>query len=413
MIDIRKIKYKLIVITENGTQLDVTEAAKDIGWEESEGELAMRMSFSLQNAKYNGQYLSQLIKPGCIAAVIADWGSKAEEVARGAITDWEPSLTGSQDSFSATAYDDLYNLQSSQDNRYIRDGTGTKSAITSIFNDWGVPVGEYKGPDIVHAKTVFKNDYLSDIILELLDAAVKQGGPRCVVRASKGAVSVVPIGGNETVYHFDEDTNLTVSRDRISTQQLVTRVKVVATEDKDGRAAVEAVIDGQTKYGIRQRIYNRKEDDSLATAKAAAQEIIDEDGDPERTINIEGPDVPTIRKGDKIHTKGRTINGYYTIVSIQHDADNCKMAAAIKPYKAQEAKAATQTSGAGNGGGTFEKGDKVILNGPVYVDSYGNGKGRTFTNRVCTITIKVDTSRPCPYHMDGIGWVYPNEITKA
>lgn len=387
---------------------------KDLGWEEGEGELAQRISFGLQNAKYNGKHLSELAKPGCIVAVIADWGSGTAEVARGSITDWEPTLSGSQDEFTAIAYDELFNLQQSQDNRYIRDGTGTKAAITAIFSDWGIPVGEYNGPDVVHAKTVFKNEYLSDIILELLDAAVKQGAPRCTVRASKGTVSVVPVGSNETVYHFDEDTNLTVARDRLSTQQLVTRVKVVATEDEDGRQAVEAIIDGQTQYGIRQRIYNRKEDDNLATATAAAEEIITEEGSPERTIDIEGPDVPTIRKGDKIHVTARTINGYYLVKSIQHDAANCSMTASLELMEKPKVATKSQTGG-GNGGGsgTFEKGDKVILNGPVYIDSYGNGKGRTFTNRVCTITIKVDTSRPCPYHMDGIGWVYPNEITKA
>ena len=76
----------------------------------------------------------------------------------------------------------------------------------------------------------------------------------------------------------------------------------------------------------------------------------------------------------------------------------------------------TQTSNAAaaaSSSGEFNKGDTVILNGPVYRDSYGNGKGMSFTNRKCTITIKVDTSRPCPYHVDAIGWVKPNTITKA
>ena len=63
--------------------------------------------------------------------------------------------------------------------------------------------------------------------------------------------------------------------------------------------------------------------------------------------------------------------------------------------------------------GEFNKGDIVILNGPVYRDSYGNGKGKTFINRKCTITIKVDTSSPCPFLVDAIGWVKPNTLTKA
>lgn len=412
MIDIRKLKYKLIVMIETGTQLDVTEATQDLGWEEGEGELAMRLSFSVENTKYKGRFLSELIKPGCMAVIIADWGIGMEEVARGIITDWEPELSASKDAIAFMAYDELFNLQQSQDNRYIPDGTGTKAAITAILGDWGIPIGEYKGPNISHAKTAFKNDYLGDVILELLDAAVKQGGAKCVVRASKGKVSVLPIGSNETIYCFAEDENLTVARDRISTQSMVTRVKVVATENEDGRQAVEAIIDGQTKYGIRQRIYNREEDDNLATAKATAQEIIDEEGSPERNINVGAPDVPTIRKGDKVHVAARTMDGYFIVKAVQHDAANCTMTMTIEPMEKplvavpEQQKPEKATS-------NFEKGDKVILNGAVYVDSYGNGKGMTFTNRTCTITIKVDTSRPCPYHVDGIGWVYPNTISKS
>ena len=38
MIDIRKLTYKLVAILEDGTQLDISRAAEDLGWEEGEGE---------------------------------------------------------------------------------------------------------------------------------------------------------------------------------------------------------------------------------------------------------------------------------------------------------------------------------------------------------------------------------------
>ena len=105
MIDIRKLTYKLVAILEDGTQLDISRAAEDLGWEEGEGEIAMRLSFTVHNAKYQGQPLSQLIKPGCIAAIIADWGDGTDEVARGTIVDWDTSNSGSSDTFSVLAYD--------------------------------------------------------------------------------------------------------------------------------------------------------------------------------------------------------------------------------------------------------------------------------------------------------------------
>lgn len=363
---------------------------------------------------YGGSRISSLAQPGCVVAIIADWGAASEEVARGTIVEWEPDLKGSGSStFDVTAYDELFNLQQSQDNRYYAAGTGTKSAIMAIFTDWGIPVEKYDGPDVAHAKTLFKSEYLSDIILQLLDDAAKKGAAKCVIRATKGKVSVLPKGSNKTIYHFDEDTNATVARDKISTANLVTRVKVVGKEDGEGRQPVEAVLDGLTQYGIRQRIYIRPEDDSLATAKSAAQEILDEQGNLTRDLTLEGPDVPPVRKGDKIHVKAGTLNGYYIVKAVRHNAANRSMSMEIEPEAAVKVATATAQTTQAATSGEFNKGDSVILNGAVYGNSYGNAKGKTFTNRKGTITIKVDTSRPCPYHIDAIGWVYPNTITKA
>lgn len=408
MLDFAKLKYRLILVTETGQQYDISEALTDLGWEDGDKELASRINCSLHNLTYNGKTLSDMAKPNCVLIVYASWGGDPVEVARGRITDWVPAKDGKAHDIELTAYDELYCLQQSQDNRYVSAGTGTKTAITSIMQDWGIPIGGYSGPDIAHAKTVFKNQHLSDMILELLDAAVKKGGNKSVVRAEKGQVYIVEKGSNSTVYSFNEN-NLEVNKVKISTQGLVTRVKIVATsEDDDGVQKVEALVDGKTEYGIRQRIYNRSEEDSLATAKSAAQEILDEDGSPEETYTVTGPDVPTLRKGDKIHIEASLINGDYVIKSIQHDATTASMTITVEPY--EEPKPATDS---GKASSSFAKGDAVILNGAVYRDSYGTGKGKTFSNYATTITIVVDTSRACPYHVGSVGWVYPDTIKKA
>lgn len=334
MIDISKIKYQLLLVTESGKEIDITRAIEDLGWEEGETELALRTSFSMANILYNGQLLSSLAKPGCIIAVIADWGTGKEEVARGKIAEWDPQFSSSGNIVGITAYDDLINLQSSQDNRYYSAGTGTKSAITAIFTDWGIPIGEYKGPDVAHAKTLFKAEQLSDIIVQLLDDAKKKGGANCVVRNTKGKVSVLPEGSNTTIYHFTEDKNVEIARDMMSITTLVTRVKVVGKEDAEGKQAVEAVVDGLTNYGIRQQIYIRDEDDTLAAATAAAQDIIDTIGKPDRVRSINAPDVPTIRKGDKVHIQAGTLNGYYIVKAIRHNASSAVMSMDIKESEA-------------------------------------------------------------------------------
>lgn len=414
MVDIRKITYKLVAVLENGTQLDLSKAAEDIGWEEGKGELAARISFYCHNATYQGKRLSQIIKPGAQIVVLSDWGEGHQEVCRGAVTEWQPSRSADKDGFDVLAYDDLFCFERSQDNRYITAGTGTKAALSAMFSDWGIPIGEYKGPDIVHAKTLYKNQSLGNISADLLETARKQGGARCLIRSTKGKVSVLPFGSNETIYHFDEDTNLTIARDKISTAALVTRVKIVGKEDAEGRAAVEAIVDGKTEFGIRQKILNRQQDTSLATAKAEAQAIIDKEGNPEREIAIEAPDVPFIRKGDKIHVAAVHFSGYFFILSVRHNAADAAMTLEIEPVTDEEEKAeetGTQETEATTG--EFERGDAVIVNGRLHANSYGGGPGKTLSGHRGSITIKVDTSRPTPYHIDALGWVSASSITKA
>lgn len=331
MIDIRKLQYRLILTTEAREMLDITSAVTTLGWEEGDGELAARAGFTIANVLFNGTLLSSIAKLGCIVSVIADWGTKSDEVIRATITDWKPSLDGSSKSpIDITAYDDLFNLQKSQDNRYYPAGTGTRSAMLGIFDDWGVPVEEYSGPDVAHAKTVFKNEYLGNMLIQLLEDAVKLGGGKCIIRSSKGKVRVIHKGSNTEIYHFGEDNSTAVS-DSLSTASMITRVKVVGEEDDEERTAVEAVVNGRTEFGIRQRIVTRSSDDSLEKAMSDAQAILNKDGIPERSTSLESPDIPTLRKGDVIHVKAGTLDGYFYVKSVRHNADERSMSIEIEP----------------------------------------------------------------------------------
>ena len=71
MIDISKVTYDVIVITEKKVQLNITQAVESLGWEEEEDELAMKITFEMYNATYDGSKLSSLIKIGCVVGVKA------------------------------------------------------------------------------------------------------------------------------------------------------------------------------------------------------------------------------------------------------------------------------------------------------------------------------------------------------
>ena len=89
MIEVSKVHYDVIAITEKKVQLNITQAVEGLGWEEEEDELAMKITFELYNAKYNGSRLSSLIKIGCVVAIKAYWGSGKGIVAMGNVTEKE------------------------------------------------------------------------------------------------------------------------------------------------------------------------------------------------------------------------------------------------------------------------------------------------------------------------------------
>lgn len=411
MIDLSRIRYRVVVMDETGNQYNIKDFVENLGWEENESEISARSSFTVRNDETSKGYVSSIIKPGCLVGIFATDGlSFNEEVARGYVETWNLTEKSGGNDLKCTCYDELYKLQKSQDNRYYPSGTGTKSAVQGIFADWGIPQGDYKGPDIAHGKTKFNNQYLSDMIRELLDEGAKRGAGRSFVRASKGHVSVIPWGDNETVYVFKEDNTQSISQS-VSTADLITRVKVVGQADDDGRRSVEATLNGETQYGIRQRIYTRGSDETLGDANLAAQGILGQEGKIKKEMTVRSPDVPFVRKGDLVYIMAGFVSAYYYVKSIRHNADAYSMTMELE-Y--QEPVQPDNNSG----GDSREKkehqvGDIVDFHGGThYVSSYPDAKGYSAGPGKAKITKKDGSGKAHPWHLiheddgsDVYGWV--------
>lgn len=396
MIDLSKIRYRVVVIAEGGAQYNIKNYIQNLGWEENENEIAVRLSFTARNDKTSQGRLSSLIKPGCLVGVFATDGNRIdEEVARGYVETWNPIEQSSQEVLKATCYDELYKLQKSQDNRFYASGTGTKTIITGILDDWQVPQGDYKGPNASHGKLVYNNKYLSDIIIEVLDDAVKKGEYKSLLRTTKGYTSVIERGSNKTVYVFRKD-NTKQFNESISTADLVTRVKVVGQADDDGKTSVDATLNGFTKYGVRQRIYTRGSDESVSDAKTAAQEILDEEGDAEKTMTVQSPDVPFIRKGDLVYIISSLRSDYYFVKSIQHDCDTYSMTMQLEIAKTETIKENKKEEKKKE----YNVGDIVNFHGGThYVSSYSGSKGYPARAGKAKITIKNGSGKTHPWHL--------------
>ncbi len=333
MVDICTLEYKVVAFDESGNKHDITDLIENFGWEENDHELAVRLSFTARNDRVSKSRLSTIIKPNCQILSYAKSGKEPfVEVARGRVVTWSCVNRNSEYTFKCTAYDDLYCLQKSQDDFFFQSGTGTKSRINKVLGQWGISLGKYEGPNASHGKKKYQGMYLSDIILAILDDGVKKGGSRCIIRQKKGQVQIVKRGGNKDVYVFESDNTVALTQS-LSTEDLVTRVKIMGKEKKGGKEKVIATLNGDTKYGIRQRIYKRGHEEKLSDAKSAAQAILDENGGLKNEAKVQAPDVPYIRKGDLVCMRVQQIKGDFYVLSIQHDAGTRSMTMDIKRKK--------------------------------------------------------------------------------
>lgn len=323
MIDVSRIRYDLVAITPQGERLHMQEVVRELTWEEQKEELAVRLRAELQNQRVGGRWLHQLLPLGGRVVLYADWGAGWRELFRGMIfaTDYRTDPLGH---FAITAYDMLYQLQRSKDDRYYKSGTTAAAIIKDIAQAWQIPIGTVEGPNVALGKQVLRSMSVAEMIRETLEQARKRGGGRYIVRAREGRMDVIRPGQNAPVYRFGADVITSVENSQ-NIENLVTRVKIVGSEDKEDRRPVIATLDGRTEFGVLQELVYKSKSEKGNEAMEEARQILEERGKPERVRRVEAPDLPFLRRGDKVYISAGTLNGYYLIASITHNATNRTM----------------------------------------------------------------------------------------
>lgn len=323
MIDATKIRYDLVLQTPQGIKLHLNEVLRSLQWEEPAEELSVRLTAEVQNQQTQYGWLHQLFPLAGRLFLLADWGNGWQEIWRGTVWDRDYK-TDPLGHFTITAYDFLYYLKS-EDNRYWKTGTKARTIITDLAKWWNIPLGIIQGPDVALAKQLLKNQAINGFILDILKQSKDKGAGKFIVRASQGKMDIVKMGQNQVVYHFGSGDNVSTINDRESMDDLVTRVKIMGSEDNDKKAPVYAQVDGKTEFGIIQKIITKEKNETPGAAKTAANEMLRDQGKPKRFRRIEVPDLPFLRKGDKTHITAGTLNGYYIVTGVTHDPGNVRM----------------------------------------------------------------------------------------
>ncbi len=330
-IDVSKITYSVVAVLSSGGQLNLDGIAQNIAWEENEKELATRLNITIRDIANGGARIASQLALCTAIILYYDMGSGMKEAFRGTVWEWEHSQVH-DDEIIITVYDMLFYLQKSEDYKYYAAGMSTKAVIGDILGSWGIPMGEYSGPSITHEKLVYKTKAVSAMMTEALNEAIKKIGKKGIIRAKEGKCDIVKQGTNAEIWTFSASSNLLKVSDKYSMTDLVTRVKIFGKEDKEGasRPPVVATENGLTQYGTLQKVL-LVGSSTVEEAQSEAKSIIADKGKPKRTVTLQAPDVPCIRKGDRIRIIADNIDGYFFVLSVSHNATTMQMQMEVEP----------------------------------------------------------------------------------
>lgn len=287
-------------VVDGNTKYNLTPAVIELDFSDQDKQMAQSVTIGVVNILVNGKWLSSILNVRQRVFIYANDGTKNEEVFRGYI--WTRSYKSSLEDreIALKCYDQLIYFQESEESEYFSDGKTTKDVCGALCEKWGVNL-EYSYESITHSKLALRGT-LSDLFrAEILDLVKERTGEKYVIRSEKDTMKILTVGQNTTIYHFKAGQNAIQTRSECTMDGMVTKVVILGKADDNDREPVEATVDAKTdKYGTLQKIINRDENTSLADAKKEAEGVLKLDGAPKWLYEIQAPDIPWIRKGDKV-----------------------------------------------------------------------------------------------------------------
>ena len=115
MLDLSKVKYRVVAVTQDGAQLDVTDVCSALGWSEEERQLAAKITCKLACVLNGGKKITDIVRPFTPIIIYADMGAGFEEVMRGNVQKYELVESNGEFTLNIETKDEIQALRQSQD----------------------------------------------------------------------------------------------------------------------------------------------------------------------------------------------------------------------------------------------------------------------------------------------------------
>lgn len=211
-----------------------------------------------------------------------------------------------------TVYDRTVYLDRSEDEYLFPSGQTATARLKKYASDWGIPVGKLADTGVALGQAVYRSQTIFEMITRDLSETARQGGGLFRARMNGTQLDLVKLGSNETVWKLETLEEVNQTR---TLEGAVTRVKVLGAVVEDEKSEILAVETGDTKLGTLQRIVRDDQVDNPGAAKAAAKALL---CGIQETVSVTGPDIATIRAGDKVDLDGVS----WLVMTVQHTLGN-------------------------------------------------------------------------------------------
>ena len=230
---------------------------------------------------------------------------------------WEVSInTSSIQYISLQVFDQTIYLEKSEDEYLLPAGQTATQRLRRYAADWGIPLGAVADTKIPLAKAVYRAQPRYHMIQSDLVETVSKGGDMYRLRMTPNGLELIRLGSNTTVWMLESGKNIHELNQVSSLEMTVTQVKVLGNAGQDERSPVLAVLKGEiTKYGTLQRILNDQKITDTKSAKTAGAKLL---CGAQNTISVSGPDINSIRAGDKVRLDGAEL----IVSAVKHDLGN-------------------------------------------------------------------------------------------
>lgn len=218
----------------------------------------------------------------------------------------------------ATVYDQTIYLAKSEDEYLFPEGKTASQRLNQYASDWGLTPGKIADTKIPLAKSIYRSQSIYSMIQKDLKETAIKGGDLYRPMIDSNGLNLVKLGSNETVWKFELENNLKGLRQKRTLEGACTQVKVLGSGkvSEDTLAPVLAVEKRDTdKYGTIQKILQEAKIKTAGDAKTASSKVLT---GVQETILLTGPDVNTIRAGDKFMLHSGKWDGEWYVISVKH-----------------------------------------------------------------------------------------------